>query len=441
MNQSMNSTAASALCVGLNTTILGVGLSRFAYTPLIPALSEQGWFLPALASYLGAANLIGYLIGAFTAHQLSEWLGARRTLLIAMGLVVASFVLCASPAAFGWFAFWRFIAGMAGAILMVVGPSLALQYTDARNRPIIATMIFMGIGLGILISACLMPYLLSLGLSTTWLALGGLSLLSAALGGLSLNQLPVRPMEHTTNTTQSRAPLPSAVWLIVIAYGFDAAGFIPHTIFWVDFLTRELTIGRDAALLQWAILGGGAMLGPVIASRLVKFGGWHQALISAYLLKTLAIVIPVASHSLLWLSLSSFLVGAMIPGIVSLTSGYLAEIVGVQRHKHAWGLATAGFAVVQALSGMAMSAFYDQAGSYAPLFPLAAGLMAIGMLAIGFSRHVSTVPHEAAKPDLESQDPTNPGNAQPNTTEPSTRRQFTKRQSTRATTPQTMEDQ
>ncbi|UTV29526.1 YbfB/YjiJ family MFS transporter [Photobacterium atrarenae] len=441
MNQRIDSTAASALCVGLNATILGIGLSRFAYTPLIPALSEQGWFLPALASYLGAANLIGYLIGALTAHQLSEWLGAKRTILTAMGLVTASFVLCASPAAFGWFAFWRFIAGMAGAILMVVGPSLALQYTNARNRPVVATMIFMGIGLGILLSASLMPYLLSLGLSTTWLALGGLSLCAAALGGLGLKRLPARAMPHTTDTAQSRSPLPSAVWLIVIAYGFDAAGFIPHTIFWVDYLTRELAIGRDAALLQWATLGAGAMLGPVIASRLVKFGGWQRALLSAYLLKTLAIVIPVASHSQLWLSLSSFLVGAMIPGIVSLTSGYLAEIVGVQQHKQVWGLATAGFAVVQALSGMAMSAFYDQSGSYAPQFPLAAGLMALGMLAIGFSRHVSAVPHDAAKPDLANQNPAietpktqnlvHPGNAQLQPTQPSTR----------PTTPQTMEDQ
>lgn len=425
MTQSINRTAASALCVGLNATILGIGLSRFAYTPLIPALSEQGWFPPALASYLGAANLIGYLIGALTAHQLSEWLGAKRTILIAMGLVAASFLLCASPAAFGWFAFWRFVAGMAGAILMVVGPSLALQYTDARNRPIIATMIFMGIGLGILLSACLMPYLLSLGLSTTWLALGGLSLLSAALGGLGLKRLPARAMPHTTDTAQSPSPLPSAVWLIVIAYGFDAAGFIPHTIFWVDYLTRELTIGRDAALLQWAILGGGAMLGSVIAGRLVKLGGWRQALIGAYLLKTLAIVIPVASHSLLRLSLSSFLVGAMIPGIVSLTSGYLAEIVGVQQHKQVWGLATAGFAVVQAISGMAMSAFYDQSGSYAPLFPLAAGFMALGMLAVWLSRHASPVSHEAAKQAPANQNLANPGNGHPQSTSP----------------PQAMEDQ
>jgi hypothetical protein len=51
---------ASALCA----ILVGIGLARFAYTPLIPALVEAGWFTPAEAAYLGAANLAGYLAGA-----------------------------------------------------------------------------------------------------------------------------------------------------------------------------------------------------------------------------------------------------------------------------------------------------------------------------------------------------------------------------------------
>ena len=40
-------------------TLLGVGLGRFAYTPLIPALIAAHWFTPGAAAYLGAANLVG----------------------------------------------------------------------------------------------------------------------------------------------------------------------------------------------------------------------------------------------------------------------------------------------------------------------------------------------------------------------------------------------
>ena len=58
-----------ALLAGLAASLVGVGLARFAYTPLIPALIAVGWFSPADAAYLGAANLIGYLAGALLASR------------------------------------------------------------------------------------------------------------------------------------------------------------------------------------------------------------------------------------------------------------------------------------------------------------------------------------------------------------------------------------
>src|SRR3982074_1345975 len=60
--------AAAGLCASL----VGLGLARFAYTPLIPALIAAKWFSPADAVYLGAANLAGYLAGALIAGELGK---------------------------------------------------------------------------------------------------------------------------------------------------------------------------------------------------------------------------------------------------------------------------------------------------------------------------------------------------------------------------------
>jgi len=68
--------AAAGLCASL----VGLGLARFAYTPLIPALIAAKWFSPAEAVYLGAANLAGYLAGALIARELGHRAGAVRTL-------------------------------------------------------------------------------------------------------------------------------------------------------------------------------------------------------------------------------------------------------------------------------------------------------------------------------------------------------------------------
>ena len=66
--------AAAGLCASL----VGLGLARFAYTPLIPALIAANWFSPADAVYLGAANLAGYLAGALVARELGGRAQAER---------------------------------------------------------------------------------------------------------------------------------------------------------------------------------------------------------------------------------------------------------------------------------------------------------------------------------------------------------------------------
>ena len=66
----------SALCASL----VGIGLARFAYTPLIPALIAEHWFGPSQAAYLGAANLAGYLAGALLARWMAGATGAGPAL-------------------------------------------------------------------------------------------------------------------------------------------------------------------------------------------------------------------------------------------------------------------------------------------------------------------------------------------------------------------------
>jgi hypothetical protein len=48
-----------AALAALSANLVGIGLARFAYTPLITALAEAGWFTAKAATYLGAANLAG----------------------------------------------------------------------------------------------------------------------------------------------------------------------------------------------------------------------------------------------------------------------------------------------------------------------------------------------------------------------------------------------
>ncbi|MEO9190017.1 MAG: YbfB/YjiJ family MFS transporter, partial [Acetobacteraceae bacterium] len=76
---------------GLAASMVGIGLARFAYTPLIPVLIGAHWFAPAAIVYFGAANLAGYLVGALLARGLVERIPAFVLLRAMMVLASLSF--------------------------------------------------------------------------------------------------------------------------------------------------------------------------------------------------------------------------------------------------------------------------------------------------------------------------------------------------------------
>jgi len=386
------------LQLGIAATLAGVGIARFAYTPLLPQLVEQGWFSDSQAVYLGAANLLGYLAGAISAHPLSQRVGSPLLLRLSFAAVFLSFALCVLPGWFSWFFFWRFMAGVAGAWLMVLAPSTALAQAPVERRGSIGAMVFAGIGIGAVIASSVVPLLIHQSLSVTWAALAIACLVMVWLGESGIRRLNWVPSQ-TQTTVQLDKRMMWPVWLVILAYGLDAIAYVPHTLFWVDYLAREQQLGMQAASLQWLIFGIGACCGPFIAGWSSQRWGIKNALAFAYLAKTSGIVLSLlvvgsALPDFISRSLSSFLVGAMIPGVVGLTSALLAEWLGAANHKKFWGLATAVFALTQALSGYGMSALFVELGSYQSLYVIAAMIMAAGFVLVACSELSRGKSHE-----------------------------------------------
>lgn len=385
----------AVLQLGIAATLLGVGIARLAYTPLLPELVEQGWFSQDQAVYLGAANLLGYLAGAVSAHALSQRLGSPLILRISFVAIVLSFALCVLPGWFSWFFIWRFIAGVTGAWLMVLAPSLALSLTPLERRGNVGVLVFTGIGIGICISALVVPLFIEQGLSFSWVGLalvcagvawaGHTGLQSILNSAGDITSVTQQPDSADDNSAHEWRGVGAAVWLAIVAYGLAAVGYIPHSLFWVDYLAREQNLGVHIASFQWLVFGFGACSGPLLTAWLSQRYGVKNALAMAYLIQTVGTAVMLFSVDALSRSVSSFFVGAMVPGIVGLTSALLAHWLGAARHKALWGMATAMFAVFQAAAGYGMSALYVTLGSYYPLFFAAAIIMAVGCLLIALA--------------------------------------------------------
>ena len=382
------------LLTGFMATLSGVGLARFAYTALMPQMVHAGWFSGEQVAYLGAANLLGYLIGALAAAPLAERLGALRVLVICWIAVMLSFAGCSMPQPMALFFVWRLISGIAGATLMVLGPSVAMAAAAPQRRATLGPLMFCGIGVGALLAATLVPMFARSSLSAVWWALTVLCALALWTGWRAARQIPAPApvaITPTATTAATSATLPASLWsaavvLVFIAYACDAFGFVPHTVFWVDYLDRELQLGAGYASTQWAFFGLGAIAGPLCAAYCATRWGWWGTTTGAYLIKAAAIGLPLVWAGFAGHALSGFVVGALSPGMAAITSGYLMQLIGPAQHKKMWGYATAAFALLQATAGYLMAFIYAQTGSYRSLFVLGCAALALGAVLVAFSR-------------------------------------------------------
>ena len=387
------SSLAPALA-GFSATAIGIGIGRFSYTALIPALIQQGWTSQAEAGYLGATNLLGYLIGAALADRAVRWLGLANVLRLAMAACILGMAACAWPLSLVWLMGWRLLVGIAGGMLMVSAAPTILPALPPGDRAVASGIIFTGVGAGIAMSALVLPLLAGQALAVVWLGLA-LLMLVLALAGWRGWRFATTGAAAAPAAQAGRIPR-NVVGLLLIAYVADAIGFVPHSLFLADYVAREQGQGLAAGARYWMLFGLGAALGSAgVGAAAVRFG-FARALVGAFVVKTLAVALPLVVGPGAWLGLSAMLVGALTPGTTALLSGRTAELVSAGQQRRVWGWMTTAFSLGQAGAGYAMTALAALWGSYTGLFAIgAAALLLSTVCAVVAGAPATTREHAA----------------------------------------------
>ena len=365
---------------GLCASLVGIGLSRFAYTPLIPALIAAEWFTPPQSAYLGAANLAGYLAGALLGRPMAARAPVGAVLRMMMVLATAAFFACAFPLSFLWFFVWRFAAGLSGGALMVLAAPSVLPHVVSSRRGLAGGIIFTGVGLGIVASGTLVPLFLRFGLFEAWCGLGAISLLLTAASWRGWPH--ERALRNTAPESLRAAPARPLLKALYVEYALNAVGLVPHMVFLVDFIARDLGRGLDVGARYWIIFGIGATAGPLLAGLIADRIGFRLALRLAFVVQAAMVGMLVAATGPTVLIVSSIVVGAMVPGIVPLVLGRIHEIVPrAQARGAAWSLCTTAFAVGQAAAAYGFAYIFERTdGVYQVLFALGAGALLLAVI-------------------------------------------------------------
>jgi len=253
-------------------TASALGLARFAYGLLVPAMrAELGWTL-AQAGALTTANGLGYLVGAVATAPVARRLGVTATFRLGMVFTAASLAATAATSSYPLLLLARAAAGVAGAFVFIAGGVLASRAAARMRSAVPLTIYFAGAGLGIAVSGVVLPPLLGHDPGRWPLAWGGL----AAAAGLAtvVSWTAARDSSAAREDASAAATLfdlraVRRLWRIAAAYLLFAAGYIAY----ITFLSAYLAAHHASTLqvaVTWAALGIAGMAAPALWSRPVS---------------------------------------------------------------------------------------------------------------------------------------------------------------------------
>lgn len=372
---------------GLLAMFVGIGVARFSFAPLVPALVQAHWYSASSAFWFATVNLAGYFLGV---AAIRAWRGAcpaKPAMVMAMGCTAAAMFCCAMNWGPVWFGFWRLVSGLTGGVLMVLMASAVVGRAPSAERGRVSGFAFSGMGVGMTFSSLAIPHLLVHGLVFTWAALGALCAGATLIVALIMPPARIEPPER--HAAKGLPPL--AVVLLISAYAFSAVGFMPHMLFWSSFIAIGLGRGVDAGAIMAAWIGLAASVGPLLLGRVADRFGFLPTLIGAFVVMGGGVAVPLFSEARSALIFSSICVGGMALGTVMLVAGAIAEMVSSTRLAADWGLAAMTYAVTQIIAAGFLSHLFRFIRSYDFLFRIGAGSMMLGVLfislAAGMVRH------------------------------------------------------
>jgi len=298
------------------------GLGRFIYTPLLPYLVADGQFTAPEGAAVATWNYFGYLVGAMLAirwHRVSH----IRVLLpafLVVHVITTLFItqidnLTAISAS-------RWLNGVANGVIFVQAPALILEWLVLRNRASMSGLVYVGVGLGLLVSSGLITGSADwLEGAARWWPAALISIPLAVWGAYRLTRLELQDHEPggggkaaTTTPLIDRASIP-----LFLSYAGAGLGYILPMTFLP--LLAKLELEADHWLLNgtWLIVALCTIPAAWLWNKLGTKMGDIPALKLNFLIQLAGVLAAVVLPGAIGLVLCAALVGSTFLGTVLLT--------------------------------------------------------------------------------------------------------------------------
>ena len=359
---------------GLLSLAVGIGIGRFAYTPILPYMSAGLDLAKSEAGLIASANYLGYLLGALAAAWRAAPGDTRFWLFGALAVSGLSTGAMAFTTSLGAFLVLRFVGGAAGALVMVLASSLVMDRLAAAGRDGWAAVMYAGVGSGIAISSLAVPAAAS-GESdwrSPWFFSGALCL---ALS-IPVTLLLPRPRAPAQTTQSARTDTGDGGLLrLIVAYGLVGFGYVITATFVAD-MVRADPVLQPAERWVWLCVG-------LTAAPSVALWGWagrrwgnERAFAVGCLVEAVGVALSVLGGGIWLILLAAGLLGGTFVGLTA---------IGLIEARHRSGgdprrnlaLMTAAWGLGQMVGPTLAGVLFDSLGSYVVPSLLATAALAV----------------------------------------------------------------
>lgn len=397
-----------------------LGLARFGYTSVLPAMQADLEMTNAQAGMLATFNLVGYLALAVIGGALAARFGPR--VVISAGLTLAATSMFLTGFAHGLLpiAAWRALTGIGSGASNVPVMALMPAWFAARRRGLAAGIAVAGSSIGLIVVGPLVPRILALygndGWRMCWFIFGGITLAVAILSGALLRNHPsekgltaIGAAQNTSAPSNQPAGLDThatrpaslqwgrvyrsfAVWhlgLVYVSFGFS---YMIYMTFFTKRLIAEGGYTSAEAGGLFMTMGWFSLLCGLIWGTVSDVIGRKGALIIVYLIHAVSFTLFGLSTTSAGFTISAILFGLSAWSIPAIMSAACGDILGPRLAPAALGFITLFFGVGQALGPSVAGAMADVFGTFGPAYLLAAAVALLGAVAASLLRPATPAP-------------------------------------------------
>ena len=304
-----------------------MGIGRFAFTPLLPMMLNDGVVTLAGGSWLATANYLGYLLGALACMAL-PWLAPQvrqrwHASRLARAGLLATVVLTlgmALPIPAAWPAL-RLAAGVASAVVFLNISAWCMLRLVALGQPALGGLIFCGPGVGIVLTGLSASAMVAWHwpAAAGWAVFGVLCALLCGLVWPVVQGLPQPVGQGASGSAPSSAgsvsPAPAGGGLgtrsmLTLAYGLAGLGYIVTATFLPVIARSALPAGSAWPDFFWPLFGTGVAMGAALSTRTPAHWDRRWLLLVAYAVQGGAIAL-----SVVWPVAAGFALGSWLLGL------------------------------------------------------------------------------------------------------------------------------